>query len=125
MRHLIGKARGHEDKIPVQKVDVETGEITYVRPSDGEIVGDPDEPVLDRYLPEMELGVNTSKPKHGRPFWTYDWTRKTFGHWESGEWEPSIAVINDDHATKDFVRQILALPGVHADYDSEEREPND
>jgi len=121
MRHLVAQARRHEDEIPIQNVNVETGEITYVRPCDGEIVDEPDEPILDRYLPDMELGVDTSKPKHDRPLWTYDQARKTFKHWDEGNWVMGLAVVSDDIITKQFVNRIIAQCGVRADYDSEER----
>jgi hypothetical protein len=122
MRHLIAQARRHEDEIPIQSVDKETGEITYVRPCDGEIVDEPDEPILDQYLPDMDLGVDTSKPKHGRPLWTYDQARKTFKHWDEGGWVMGLAVVSNDIITKQFVNRIIAQCGVRADYDSEERE---
>jgi len=120
MNHLINTARRFENYIPIKEVDDETGEITYVRPSTGEEVENPNEPVLDQFLPRIESDMSVSAcPKFERPSWTFDSARKMFVHWHEGNLTPGLSVMSDDPITKRFVNQIIAKCGVRADYDAE------
>jgi len=122
INHLISMARGHEDEIPMRKVNEETGEIIYVKPSTGEEVENPNEPVLDQFLPQIESDMSVSaSPKFERPIWTFDPARKMFGHRYQGNWTPGLSMVSEDPITKRFVDMIIAKCGVRADYDSEER----
>lgn len=121
MNHLIAVAKRHQDDIPIPRVvDEDTGEIEYVIPATGVVVDGPDMEALDQYLPPIdgeEIGVSTSPPEG--TFWTYNFSTKTFGYWEGGQWTIGLSVQTDDATVRRFVDQIIAACNVAADYDGE------
>lgn len=117
MNVFIRKARAHQDEIPEQIVDKETGEISYIDRQTREEVDTPTDGIIDEYLPDIGLFDEPVEAPKGGPVWTYDWERKTFGFYLDGEWTPGLSVVNDNHIVGDFVDLIIANCHVRADYE--------
>lgn len=115
INHLIARARADRDDVPEKRVDKETGEIEFVIPSTGKIVGEDE---LEEYLPDIMDKIDMTPSQPLGTFWTYNYETKTFGYFEDGgDWTPGLSVQTDSLVVRRFVDQIIAACNVAADYE--------